>query len=191
MKKRKMNLTEDYKKRLHELAGIDGDVKKITAKDINEIMKGYLTAALWTEEERLADDFQEISGMSGHYVDEEPDDDETEMDKFIRLKHSFNSKSLESFSQNDIEEDSLIQAYLDIKKFLELAGDSVYEAIEYNGLQRLGHDIWLTRNHHGSGFFDHNYEHGNEKSLMSAAKAIGSVDLFINDNMKLSFSNER
>jgi len=191
MAKRKMSLTEDYKKRLHELAGIENDVKKITAEDISHIMKGYITAAMWTEEERLRDDYKEMNGISSEYDEQDDEEPESELEKLIRLKNSFSSKSLDSFSQDDIEEDSVIQAYLDIKKFLELAGPSVYEAIEYNGLERLGHDIWLTRNHHGSGFFDHNYEHENEKALMSAANALGSVDLYINDNMKLSFSNER
>ena len=79
---------------------------------------------------------------------------------------------------------------MDIKQFLSLAGDSVIEAIEDNGLERLGHDIWLTRNGHGAGFFDHSYDDENEKRLISAAKSLKEVDLYINDDMKLSFGNE-
>jgi hypothetical protein len=54
----------------------------------------------------------------------------------------------------------------------------------------LGHDIWLSRNGHGAGFFDRGYDDHIEKILMDSAHKLGGVDLFINDDMKLSFSNE-
>jgi RecJ-like exonuclease len=112
------------------------------------------------------------------------------LDKLIKLSANINNKGIEKFSKEDIEPDSLIKAYSDIKKFIQLAGDSVYEAIYENGLERLGTDIWFTRNGHGAGFFDHSYDDDDEKKLIQAGKSLGSVDLYINDNLKLSFSNQ-
>ena len=153
--------------------------------DINQILKGYIDAALWTEEERLKEEYQSEYGY-----DDENDDENDELERLVKISANLNKKSFESFSREDIEPNSLIKAYTDIKKFLDLAGDSVIEAIEENGLEQLGHDIWLTRNGHGAGFFDRSYDDDTEKRLMQAAKALKEVTLFINDDVKLSFDNE-
>jgi hypothetical protein len=112
------------------------------------------------------------------------------LERLIKISTNLNKKSFESFTKEDIEPNSLIKAYTDIKKFLDLAGESVIEAIEENGLEQLGHDIWLTRNGHGAGFFDRSYGDDNEKRLTQAAKALKEVTIYINDNLRLSFDNE-
>ena len=153
--------------------------------DINQILKGYIDAAIWTEEERLTDDYKSEYGY-----EEDNDNEDDELERLIKVSANLNKKPFESFTKEDIEPNSLIKAYTDIKKFLDLAGDSVIEAIEENGLEQLGHDIWLTRNGHGAGFFDRSYGDDNEKRLTQAAKALKEVTIYINDNLKLSFDNE-
>jgi hypothetical protein len=164
--------------------------ENIEPTDLNKILDGYIEAALWTEEERLGDEAREMNPpvRDDDYYDEE-DESETEI-KFLRLmKDKYDNKTIESFSREDINPDSLIKAYTDIKQFIKLAGnDAVNEAIGEKGYEQLGHDIWLTRNGHGAGFFDHSYDH--EKELMNAAKALREVDLYIGDDGKLYFSNE-
>lgn len=186
MANKNMILSEVYRKRLIELAGINSYKSHLQPEELNQILKGYIEAALWTEEERLKDDYASETGINS---DNEQDDEHTELDKLIQLTNNFSHKTIDSFSKEDIEPNSLIQAYVDIKKFLELAGNNVMEAIETNGLERLGHDIWLTRNRHGAGFFDHSYDSDVEKALINAAHAIKGVDLYITDFMTLSFSN--
>jgi hypothetical protein len=154
--------------------------------ELKQILKGYLDAALWTEEERLNDEQGEY-----YYVEDDDESDESsELEKLIKLTNNFKQKSIESFSKDDIEPNSLIKAYLDIKNFINTAGYFVEEAVEEHGYEQLGHDIWLTRNRHGAGFFDRGYDDETEKALMDAAHKLKEVDLFINDNLKLSFSNE-
>jgi len=155
--------------------------KNLSEEDIREIFRGYLECALWTEEDRLRDDVS---------VDTDSDDDFEDMDeieKLIRLKDKFNDKNFTSFISDDINVDSKIDAYKDIKEFILNAGDdAINEAIEENGLFKLGMDIWFTRNGHGSGFFDHNYN--NEDLLINAGKKLKSVDLYVGDDGKLYFS---
>jgi len=131
-------------------------------------------------------------GYSNNIIngDQEDDEEDSEVDKLIKFINKTNQKSFENFTREDIEVNSLIKAYTDIKKFLQISGDHVQEAIEDNGLERLGMDIWYTRNHHGAGFFDHSYDYDTEKALIAAGQSLGEVDLYINDNLKLSFSNE-
>ena len=140
-----------------------------TKLNIKKIMDNYLECAIWTEEDTLKGD--EESQISGKYS-EDSELKDLEERTWLNI-HNFT-------------DDSIIKAYEDIKKFLEYAGDAVNDIDE----EQLGHDIWLTRNHHGAGFFDRSYDYDNEKKLIDAAHALKEVDLFINDDMKLSFSNE-
>lgn len=177
--------------RMKVLAGIlkENDLmNELDESEIKKIMNGYIEAALWTEEEQLKDDMENQSIYDDDDDDEE-DEDESEIDKIIRMQSDLKSKGIDSFSKENITPDSLIQAYLDIKQFIKSAGiKAVNEAINENGLERLGHDIWLTRNRHGAGFFDHTYEHENE--LMNAAHNLKEVYIYFDDEGVLRFSNE-
>ena len=156
---------------------------------MNEILNGYLEAAFWTEEERLKEDYEESSYDEDEYNEDEEDEDESEIDKLIRLKNQFERLPFDSFISQDLDEDSKIDSYLDIKKFISLAGkEAVEEAIEDQGLFRLGMDIWLTRNGHGPGFFDHSYDDDNEKKLMDAARSLKEKYLYIGDDNKIHLS---
>lgn len=155
----------------------NGNLKDLPQSDINEILRGYIECALWTEQERLEDD----ATMN---ID---DEDMDEIEKIIQLKGKFDKKTFASFMSDDIDVNSKIDAYNDIKTFIRGAGDNaIFEAISENGLFKLGMDIWFTRNGHGAGFFDHSYE--NEDLLINAAKKLGSKDLFVADNGKLYFT---
>ena len=155
----------------------DGKLQDLSQSDINEILKGYIECALWTEQERLEDD------ATMDIDDEEMD----EVEKLIQLKGKIDRKSFTSFVSEDIDIDSRINAYNDIKTFIKNAGDdAIKEAIIENGLFKLGMDIWFTRNGHGAGFFDHNYE--NENVLINAGKKLKPKDLYVGDDGKLYFT---
>lgn len=47
--------------------------------------------------------------------------------------------------------------------------------------EQAGHDLWLTRNHHGAGFWDRGLGDRGQR-LTDAAHAYGSVDLYIDDD---------
>lgn len=186
MKLRKISLKE-FRELLKE--NIKEEVyAPLESTELNQILMGYIESALWTEEENLKD--QQSTEYKNYFRDDEDDEEDDDLEKLIRISQKKNQKSLRNFVEEDIEDNSRIQAYLDIKKFIEFAGfESIKEAIIENGLERLGHDIWLTRNGHGAGFFDHGYSDETEKSLMNASKKIGSVDMFIDNNEKIAFSN--
>lgn len=46
-----------------------------------------------------------------------------------------------------------------------------------------GHDFWLTRNHHGSGFWDGDWPNGEE--LTKVAHSFGECSLYIGDDGKI------
>lgn len=136
-------------------------------KDINLIMDAYLEAALWTEEEQAKE--QEDLDIDYKYNIEQDDDYE---------KGDGSLKDLiprTDINIHNIDPDSKIDAYLDIKKFLKLVGTAVEDIDESS----IGHDLWLSRNGHGAGFFDHMYDPEIEEILMNSAKSLGSKYIFI------------
>jgi hypothetical protein len=159
--------------------GVSGD-------QINVILRGYLACALWTEEE-------ELNPLPDEPEDDEDDyDDEDEMDRLVRTTANPQvQQQHQGYTVDSFTDDSKIQAYLDIKKFLGLAGEeAVWYMVADQGFERLGHDIWLTRNHHGAGFFDHSFDDEIEQPLINAGHALGEIQIHVNDDGMLSFSNE-
>lgn len=49
-------------------------------------------------------------------------------------------------------------------------------------LDHAGHDFWLTRNGHGAGFWDDNWEESRGEKLNQAAKAYQQLDLYRGDD---------
>jgi len=58
--------------------------------------------------------------------------------------------------------------------------------------EQLGHDLWLTRNGHGAGFWDRYYDNGEAEDmghvLTQLAKAFGTSDVYVGDDGKLYVS---
>lgn len=77
---------------------------------------------------------------------------------------------------NDIEGDfyakTVVKAEQDVALFIELAGD----LLDGMDAEQAGHDLWLTRNHHGAGFWDRGLGVKGEK-LTALAHKFGEVYL--------------
>jgi hypothetical protein len=196
-------MKKDSKQRLFEMMGkldssfipklneaIDINGFHLSDDELNNILKGYLEAALWTEEERLKDESQSYNDAVTNDYDDEEDESQEQIRFMEIMRNKLNTNPILSFTRESIDPNSLIQAYLDIKKFInDAGGNAVSETLDDNDEFQLGMDIWLTRNGHGAGFFDHSYDH--EKELMNAARSLKEVDLYIGDDNKLHFSNTR
>lgn len=142
--------------------------------DIVKVLNSYLECALWTVEEQLGEqdneDFEEMYGDSR----EESGVSEYVEEAWINV--------------NNIDPDSKLKAYEDIKRFLD--DEAVKSAIfaEEIDEEQLGHDIWLTRNGHGAGFFDRMYDSENEQILTNKAKSLGSSDVYLGDDKVIYFT---
>lgn len=74
------------------------------------------------------------------------------------------------------------QAETDLDGFFEAAA----EWLEGHEDEQVAHDFWLTRNRHGAGFWDGDYEHGDK--LTELAHAYGSTDVIEIGDGKVSLS---
>ena len=50
---------------------------------------------------------------------------------------------------------------------------------------RTAHNFWLTRNHHGAGFWDGDYPENVGEKLTDLAHSFGECDLYIGDDGKI------
>lgn len=125
---------------------------------LDDFTQAYITAALWSS----------------------TDDDGTPLDS--------------NYDENDIAPATLDTMQTDCHRFWNdnkrniiaatHLGDYVKNNHQYCGAELAGHDFWLTRCHHGAGFWDRGLgELG--RLLTDAAHVYGNVDLYIGDDGKV------
>jgi hypothetical protein len=121
---------------------------------VDELLSGYVECALWSSTDQ--------STESGGY----PLDD--------------------NYGREDIAPESLASMREDCAAFLQSHGDDLDTLVihERYSYAHAGHDFWLTRNHHGAGFWDRGFDALGER-LTEAAHAYGSSDLYVGDDGKV------
>lgn len=97
-------------------------------------------------------------------------------------------KPLDSnYQADDLAPETLAAMTDDCRRFLAecgqlIVGKSVGES-KYSDMELVGHDFWLTRNGHGAGFWDGDWETGDE--LTAACKGFPEVCLYVGDDGKI------
>jgi hypothetical protein len=86
--------------------------------------------------------------------------------------------SLDSnYDIDDVATECLQRMIEDCSAFQHKHGD-LFEGRE----EGAGHDFWLTRNGHGAGFWDGDWEEPTATTLTNASKKFGEVDLYVGDD---------
>lgn len=86
----------------------------------------------------------------------------------------------DDYGIDDIADESLKAMIEDCKQFQADHADDIG-----NRWEQAGHDFWLTRNGHGAGFWDGDWEEEAGKRLTDDSHAWGSVDLYVGDDGKI------
>lgn len=86
--------------------------------------------------------------------------------------------SLDYLGLHDVHDDTITAAIEDCEAF---QSDNRRILSKYDAF-RAGHDFWLTRNRHGAGFWDGDYEDRDGRSLTDSAHAWGSCDWYVGDD---------
>lgn len=131
----------------------------MTENEKKEFISAYITTALWLEMDS----------------NENP------------LEQNYSEKDLTISANQRIQEDCT--------QFLEKASSIIDKAIEDNAVQfgpdfgpygRAGHDFFLTRNHHGAGYWDGDWSEPYGDQLTELAHTFGECNLCVEDN-KIDF----
>lgn len=79
----------------------------------------------------------------------------------------------ENYNVRDVASETRLEMLADVERFLDLIHD--LDTAWWTD-EQLGHDLWLTRNGHGAGFWDRGQSAGEE--LTRLATTLGEVDLY-------------
>lgn len=110
-----------------------------------------------------ADQREELTGVLNGYMDcalwSSSDAEETPLD--------------DNYSTADIDAETRREMRRDCARFVAENRDELerFSTLTGRGLSSLGHDFWLTRNHHGAGFWDRYLEA--DRKDQSAVKKLG------------------
>ncbi len=136
---------------------------------IGNVTDSYLETALWS---------------SVNYTGEEDDTGDEPFD--------------ENYCVSDFSDEARAKAYADCDRFIELLQDhpwkgydSLYDAAEeLQGDNCIGHDFWLTRNGHGAGFWDGDYDDCGDaicEALYAEFGRYAELNLYVNEEGKVDF----
>lgn len=82
------------------------------------------------------------------------------------------------YTANDVTEQTVKQVREECRQFIEANA----RWLEGEDPARAGHDFYLTRNRHGAGFWDGDYQPEQGKALTEAAHVWGEAYFIANDN---------
>jgi len=89
------------------------------------------------------------------------------------------------FTIYDFSEEDKDKVKEEIEWFIDKAGDSINVMTD----DQLGHDLWLTRNGHGAGFFNRNYPVHVEDMLNKLSEVLGHADIYVGDDDKIYYES--
>jgi hypothetical protein len=99
------------------------------------------------------------------------------------------------FSVTDFSPAGLARALADCEKFLSVNAATLALAIEggeincqrHEEMSLAGSDFWLTRNHHGAGFWESDWPEWAGRALTESAHGFGELSAYIDENGQVSF----
>ena len=80
----------------------------------------------------------------------------------------------------DIDKNSKANSAIEIYQFLQKAQQEASDELNTYDEEAIGHNLWLSRNGHGAGFFDDN----NDK-LQNLARNMKPVDIYLGNDNKI------
>ena len=100
----------------------------------------------------------------------------------------YTERPLDELGAGALADETFDDMACDVWRFLATCWGDVWEdfEIDLSGIEpkQLGHDLWLTRNRHGAGFWDRGLGEIGDK-LTELAHSYGGVTLYIGDDGKI------
>lgn len=92
-----------------------------------------------------------------------------------------------NYSDEDISKALLSRISEDCRAFIEKASEALRNENPAFDLdtEQVGHDFWLTRNGHGAGFWDGDYERNIGEILTKIAQGFGNHNIYVEEDGKI------
>ncbi len=94
----------------------------------------------------------------------------------------------QNYDIDDFSAEAISKAKTDCRAFLRDAAPLLRQLLDAGTLKSAGHDLWLTRNGHGAGFWDRGYPDEIGKELSKIAEAMGNVNAYVGDEKLVHLS---
>lgn len=159
-----------------------------TFYDLDEFTRAYLEAALWSSTEYAYGECPCCGEMAllTHYPELEFDQVPMCSAEGCGVVEISNPEPVDAnYDYDDLSEAAILRAESDCAEFQRLHGVPEYGDRRYTDNEKAGHDFWLTRNGHGTGFWDRGLLDEVGKRFTDAAKAFGQTDLVCGGDGKL------
>ena len=92
------------------------------------------------------------------------------------------TSELDEYCIDDFEKDSLELCKKEVLEFVDKAVEFIDDSNNFETLDMVAHDFWLTRNGHGTGFWDKDYTNKDDLTKLSSSYCERNVFL---DNGKI------
>lgn len=92
----------------------------------------------------------------------------------------------DKYSLTDLAPETIERAEKDIDAFIATIEKQGLDTSDHK-VSQLMHDFWLTRNGHGAGFWDGDYEESLGEALTKLSETFGEIDLYVGDDSLLYF----
>lgn len=86
------------------------------------------------------------------------------------------------YTIDNIAASSIDKARKDCEKFTTNNAADIDRATKQTSLAHVAHDFWLTRNHHGAGFWDGDYTKKLGERLTKQAHKFNELSVYIGDD---------
>lgn len=90
-----------------------------------------------------------------------------------------------NYDRDDIHPETLAKMIEDCRAFQESNCDDIatWDSFSFNEQsEQAAHDFWLTRNRHGAGFWDGDWDENEADRLSASADSFGEFNLYIGDD---------
>ena len=134
----------------------------MTTVQFDDFTTAYLEAALWSSND-------ESTPQGGEPIDRNYSVEDIDFASLARM----------------LEDCAKFQASPEWQVALDAGVDAYPGAGRYSIEEQGGHDFWLTRNGHGAGFWDGDWEEPHGDALDKLSKRFGEVDLYVGDDGKI------
>jgi hypothetical protein len=91
----------------------------------------------------------------------------------------------QNYSFDDVSDEAIVNSKEDLVSFFEKAEEALGDIFSELDQERMAHDFWLSRNGHGAGFFDGDYEEAIGELLQSLAQEFEETTPYVGDDNKI------
>lgn len=89
----------------------------------------------------------------------------------------------EQYNIEDLDGDTYRDLRLGLELFISKYFDLVLQEDNDSSIEVFAHNLWLTQNGHGAGFWDGDYKNGSD--LTTASEDLGEINLYVGDDGKI------